>query len=473
MDENELKQYFDILEIEPTESLDAIKQAYKEMIKVWHPDRFAHDPSMQQKATEKMKKINNAYTILCNYLEEQAKVARDREEAERQQSKDNSHSSAYSDELKRYFNILGIEPTDSLKQIYFVYKDLLKVWNPNNFANDPELRQKAQEKIASFKVAYDYLYQYFNSKSDEDIEADEETEEPNNSNDNNGYQSSNRDKTKQSVLPNIFWSRVGARIIDYTLVLICYICLGTIQCLIYPDINLLIDYLISFILYLSVFILYDAFALSEYGTTIGKRLFKIKVTNANGKYLSNEEARERAFQVWLNSLCGMFLGIYLYWINKDIKKNGIASWDKKKGFLVTQGEMTSVRKVTLSVISVILLFVNMIVFLLNKELNKKDLDRYMNNSTMQQSTTAQQPIASDYSNIKIDKSTIVPLDQPTSVVPPRPDRTISLSAGAYYNRGLSYYYLGNYQQAINDVKTAANLGSKKAQAYLNSKGISW
>lgn len=59
--------YFRVLEIEPGASKDDIKQAYKDLAKVWHPDRFSDDLRLQQKAEEKLKQINAAYHFLKSY----------------------------------------------------------------------------------------------------------------------------------------------------------------------------------------------------------------------------------------------------------------------------------------------------------------------------------------------------------------------------------------------------------------------
>ncbi|MBD2067488.1 GUN4 domain-containing protein [Leptolyngbya sp. FACHB-671] len=56
-----------ILEIEPGASKDDVKQAYKDLAKVWHPDRFSNDLRLQQKAEEKLKQINSAYEFLKSY----------------------------------------------------------------------------------------------------------------------------------------------------------------------------------------------------------------------------------------------------------------------------------------------------------------------------------------------------------------------------------------------------------------------
>ncbi len=59
--------HYQVLEIEPGASQDDIKQAYKDLAKVWHPDRFASDPRLQHKAEEKLKQINAAYEFLKTY----------------------------------------------------------------------------------------------------------------------------------------------------------------------------------------------------------------------------------------------------------------------------------------------------------------------------------------------------------------------------------------------------------------------
>jgi hypothetical protein len=41
-----------------------VKRAYRELVKVWHPDRFAQAPHLQQHALEKIQMINHAYARL-------------------------------------------------------------------------------------------------------------------------------------------------------------------------------------------------------------------------------------------------------------------------------------------------------------------------------------------------------------------------------------------------------------------------
>lgn len=52
------------LGLEPGASADEIKQAYRDMVKVWHPDRFGSDTRLRAKAEERLKEINEAYRTL-------------------------------------------------------------------------------------------------------------------------------------------------------------------------------------------------------------------------------------------------------------------------------------------------------------------------------------------------------------------------------------------------------------------------
>lgn len=41
-----------------------VKEAYRDLVKVWHPDRFGSDARLCAKAEEELKRINEAYTVL-------------------------------------------------------------------------------------------------------------------------------------------------------------------------------------------------------------------------------------------------------------------------------------------------------------------------------------------------------------------------------------------------------------------------
>jgi curved DNA-binding protein CbpA len=56
-----LKKSFEILEIGLDATEAEAKQAYKDLVAVWHPDRFSHNPRLRRKAEEKLKEANLAF----------------------------------------------------------------------------------------------------------------------------------------------------------------------------------------------------------------------------------------------------------------------------------------------------------------------------------------------------------------------------------------------------------------------------
>jgi len=52
------------LELEPTANRNQIDEAYRTLVKVWHPDRFQHDAKLKKVAEDKLQAINSAYNLL-------------------------------------------------------------------------------------------------------------------------------------------------------------------------------------------------------------------------------------------------------------------------------------------------------------------------------------------------------------------------------------------------------------------------
>ena len=57
---------YEVLGVKPGVSERELKAAHRDLAKVWHPDRFLHDPRLQEKAQEKLKEINEAYEQLIS-----------------------------------------------------------------------------------------------------------------------------------------------------------------------------------------------------------------------------------------------------------------------------------------------------------------------------------------------------------------------------------------------------------------------
>ncbi len=63
-----IDQCYKVLELEPGASWEQVKQAYRDLAYVWHPDRYPDDrPLLKRKAENKLKAINAAYEQLSTH----------------------------------------------------------------------------------------------------------------------------------------------------------------------------------------------------------------------------------------------------------------------------------------------------------------------------------------------------------------------------------------------------------------------
>ena len=58
---------YKVLGILPGASKDEVRGAFRDLVQVWHPDRFAHSDRLRQKAQRNVKRINEAFQILEDY----------------------------------------------------------------------------------------------------------------------------------------------------------------------------------------------------------------------------------------------------------------------------------------------------------------------------------------------------------------------------------------------------------------------
>ena len=62
----DLSKAYELLGVKPGVSSRELKAAHRDLAKVWHPDRFVHDPRLQEKAQERLKEINEAYELISS-----------------------------------------------------------------------------------------------------------------------------------------------------------------------------------------------------------------------------------------------------------------------------------------------------------------------------------------------------------------------------------------------------------------------
>lgn len=104
----------ELLELEEGASLSELKTAYRELTKVWHPDRFEHDPKLAEKASKKLAEINTANKRLENLLNSNAKQ---HQNPKKNDSTKDSKSSTRPRSRKEY---VGDNPIHRIFQILFV-----------------------------------------------------------------------------------------------------------------------------------------------------------------------------------------------------------------------------------------------------------------------------------------------------------------------------------------------------------------
>lgn len=59
-----INQALEVLALRPGATPSEIKEAYRDLVKVWHPDRFGDDQRLREKAELQLKLINQAYNFL-------------------------------------------------------------------------------------------------------------------------------------------------------------------------------------------------------------------------------------------------------------------------------------------------------------------------------------------------------------------------------------------------------------------------
>ncbi|OIP68589.1 MAG: hypothetical protein AUK43_15175 [Oscillatoriales cyanobacterium CG2_30_40_61] len=63
-----MEKYYKILDLEPGVSLEEVRQAYRHLALIWHPDRYPQDSPLQTQAEAKFKEISHAYETLKTHL---------------------------------------------------------------------------------------------------------------------------------------------------------------------------------------------------------------------------------------------------------------------------------------------------------------------------------------------------------------------------------------------------------------------
>ena len=77
MDKRLLRSY-ESRGLNPGATLTEAKEAYRDLTKVWHPDRFTHESArLRKKAEDQTKEINEAYRVIVEHIVSEARQAKE------------------------------------------------------------------------------------------------------------------------------------------------------------------------------------------------------------------------------------------------------------------------------------------------------------------------------------------------------------------------------------------------------------
>lgn len=64
----DIRRCFKILDLSPEASTEEIKRQYRDLVNIWHPDRFGHSDRLRKKAEDKLTEINGAYDSVMAFV---------------------------------------------------------------------------------------------------------------------------------------------------------------------------------------------------------------------------------------------------------------------------------------------------------------------------------------------------------------------------------------------------------------------
>ena len=65
----DIRRCYDILDVPLEASAEDINRHHRDLVNIWHPDRFLGNPRLQEKAEQKLSEINAAYDAVIGFLD--------------------------------------------------------------------------------------------------------------------------------------------------------------------------------------------------------------------------------------------------------------------------------------------------------------------------------------------------------------------------------------------------------------------
>lgn len=75
-DADRLRAALTVLGLRTHTTQEQVRIAYRDLVQVWHPDQFAHNPQLQEAALSKLREYNDAYELLVRYFAETTRTSK-------------------------------------------------------------------------------------------------------------------------------------------------------------------------------------------------------------------------------------------------------------------------------------------------------------------------------------------------------------------------------------------------------------
>lgn len=177
------------------------------------------------------------------------------------------------------------------------------------------------------------------------------------------------------------WVRYWAKYLDLTLFGMIS---GGILGLLFPDYILGVNQYALGIEIAFLYIFVEPILLSEFGTTFGKWLLKIKLSLNSGEKITYSKAFKRSFKVWWRGLAlnVPLISLVTHFIAYDkLVRNGATSWDLDEGFEVTHEKIGWLR-----ISTVVILFVLLTLLIVSTTILKNDTKNQISKTNTNQIT---------------------------------------------------------------------------------------
>jgi tetratricopeptide (TPR) repeat protein len=359
---------------------------------------------------------------------EKLKAQKIKEIEERRQSLRSEESN-----ITHYYQILELKPNATKEEIKQAYKDLLTVWNPDAFADEPGLQQKAKEKVKEIDEAYEKLILYLSKSSEQPSQSEKNTTQTPEEETKLSYtQSSPLSSPTATLTDEDYAAFVGKNADKYINKFKKFNTVGT-------DNFVATWHWPAFIV--------------GFWWMLYRKLYFWALT-----------AFVLSLIPWVNIATWIAFGAtgnYIYY--KDAKKKILELKQMRPAHDIQRGlsQIGGVNKWVITVAWVVgaLAVIGILAAIV--------IPGYLGYQERARKSQAQTEIQKG--NTFFDKGSYhEAIDAFSKAIELNPQ-----SPNNYYHRGLSYESLGNHQQAVIDFINAARMGNKDAQNSLSSQGIVW